>query len=122
VEACGAIIRQVMHYCLSNKGDLFRPRDENEMQLFLKDVLHHDLNIDGSSFICNEFQQDMDWYWEVFKYEHRPLKRIGPEQIDDQDRIVSFRPGNKKYLEEHYNTEVVQSYGCVRVYQLHGKR
>jgi hypothetical protein len=66
--------------------------------------------------------QDLFFYYKVFKYEHKPITLVTDHEIDANGKVVAYAPDSKKYLEENYNTHVIESYGSVTVYKLNGTK
>ncbi len=98
------------------------PRDKTNMKLYLKDILHHSRNIDGSAFLNDGFEQDVVWYWLVFAREHRPLKLLRREEIIPDGKLIAFLPDSKKFIEDNYNVTIIDSFKNVTRYQLSGKK
>ena len=96
--------------------------DRNNIQLFLKDVLHNDRKVGNCFFLNDGFDQDLEWYCMVFEQEHRPVKLIKREEVIPDEKIVVFLAESKKFLEKNYYTQVLDTFWNVSVYKLNGRK
>ena len=112
--------KEIVAYDLAFKGDIYQPKDRIDFQWFLKDVLHHDKNVDSYVFLDDGFEQDVIWYFKVFDLEHRPIKKVNKENIDPHAKLIVYRQESKRFLEAKYNTSQIMTIKDIEYYQLNG--
>ena len=110
-------------YVLSNISDVCMPQERHNIQLYLQGILHkEDKNMDGTSFLEDGFEQDLEWYVMALQQEHRPFKMVSREKLQPDEKVVAFLPESRKFLEDNYNFSVLSGFHNVVLYKLHGKK
>lgn len=93
------------------------------MELLLQDVLHNTLNIDGYTIADLRHDQHIGWYYKVFGYQHRPITQKDQEELIPNTMVLAFRPESKKFIEDHFNAEIVHTYyNSVIAYKLGSRK
>jgi 4-amino-4-deoxy-L-arabinose transferase-like glycosyltransferase len=99
------------------------PAEKMYMEMFLKDVLHHEKNIDGTSLLIDGLgEQDMKWYLSAFSYGHRPNKFVTKPEIDPNGKIVAYLAESKKFIDSSFNTQILDTFYNVTTYKLNGRK
>ena len=115
--------QKICDYVLSNVTDNCMKPERHNIQLYLQRILHkHDNGIDGTVFLEDGVEQDLEWYVMALQQEHRPFKIAPRSEIKAEDKVVVFLPESKQYLAERYDLTVLDSLKNVVRYQLHEKK
>jgi 4-amino-4-deoxy-L-arabinose transferase-like glycosyltransferase len=91
-----------------------------EMAEFLKSVLHHNINIDGSVLPDCYATQDLRWYADILADKNNSLKFIQDMHFGNAEKIVAYNQETKNYILSHYNAHADQIYGSITVYKING--
>jgi 4-amino-4-deoxy-L-arabinose transferase-like glycosyltransferase len=98
------------------------PQERVDMEQFMKNVLHHERNIDGCTLLDDgNLGQNILWYyWAIAQQHHVKLSK--QTDISEDEKLVTFHSDSKKFIEGHYYTQTIQTFNNVIVYQLLGKK
>ena len=105
---------------LSNTADPYLETEPRNIKLFLKDVIHHDRNIDGCVMLNDKFVTDISWYCKAIELENIPVKLTKFENLDPCWKLIVCLPNEQKIIENKYNTQKLDSFKTVITYQLGG--
>ena len=98
-------------------------KEKMYMEMFLKDVLHHEKNIDGCSILIDGLgEQDMKWYLNAFSFQHRPYKIVTIPEIDPNGKIVAYLPASKRLIDSNFNAQRLDTFYNVTTYKLNGRK
>ena len=92
------------------------------MEQFMKNVSHNLINIDRCMILSDNIGDNLLWYYEVIAHEHPDVRLVGLDNVTDDGKIVVFLSDSKKYIEDHYNAQILQTFNNVTVYKLRGKK
>ena len=87
-----------------------RTTEIKNMEMLLQDVLHNRININGYAIADPGNEQQLEWYFRLFNYQHRPVTLIDDKDLVPNSMVLAFKPESKKFIEDHYNTQVTQTY------------
>lgn len=106
---------------VSNKYSPYERPEETDMEQFMKNVLHNNASIDSCMVLNEDLGLNVIWYYEVIRKQHQ-LSLVYRYTIPENGKIVVFLGESKKYIEDHFNTEIAQKFNNVTVYKLNGRK
>ena len=94
-----------------------------DLAALLQNEDHHTYNISIAGCVVPDTEDDnLLWYKKVLTLEHKPVKFVSGYAFADTDKVVGYKPTTKKYIEDHYNVQVVDTFFKVNIYKLKGKK
>lgn len=119
---CFVPYKNICNYVLSDiSGDVAPER--YKLQLYMQQILHHkDPNTDGTTFLNNGYDHDLEWYIMALQADHRPFYEVSQDNIKGNEKIVAYTEHYRKFLEANYNFNVLSGFHNVVLYKLNGRK
>jgi 4-amino-4-deoxy-L-arabinose transferase-like glycosyltransferase len=97
---------------------------ENEhMVVILRDILHGRQHFPPCMVTWADYQPNVLWYINVINNKQHLFKFVPGRDFDPYGNVLSFKSETKKYIEEHYHTQILESANnIVILYKLNGTR
>ena len=112
----------VIRYVYANPVNIYSLDEEKDMAKLMKQVLHHQVNIEGYTIVNEYFDQAVTWYTRVFYYDKWRVSFANKEELPTGTRAITYFPETLRYVETHYHTHIIERHGHAVIYEIEGKR
>jgi 4-amino-4-deoxy-L-arabinose transferase-like glycosyltransferase len=96
--------------------------EERVMGFYMKEVIRNKTDLNGYTLVWNIYQPDIYWYKRVLEKRGEDIPVTGQVSLLGHEKVIVFKSEIKNFIENKFNVQVLDSFQCVKMYQLKGIR
>lgn len=88
----------------------------HEVSYFLRDGVRGKMNLDGYILVYEDYDAQCLFYQYLLEDKGQKVIRKDKDQLKPGERVIAYQDAVKKYIEEHYQVDVIKSRKYVNVF------
>jgi 4-amino-4-deoxy-L-arabinose transferase-like glycosyltransferase len=91
---------------------------DHEVSYFLRDGVRGKMNLDGYILVHEDYDAQCLFYQHLLEDKGQRIFRKNKDQLQPGERVIAHQETVKKYIEEHYQADIIENRQYVKVYAI----